>query len=79
MKTFKLGITGISMLSVLLIFVGQALAATVSVEVQGDGYVDSYPSGILCGAACVETYSDSTRMVLTAHPKEGASFLLIEL
>ena len=49
-------------------------ASTITVEVQGDGYVDSYPSGILCGAACVESYNTGTVMTLTAHPSEGATF-----
>ena len=50
-------------------------AVTVTVETQGDGHVDSYPSGILCGAACVESYDTGTLMALTAHPNEGATFV----
>ncbi len=59
----------------LLVFVTPVFGASVNVEVQGDGYVDSYPSGILCGAACSETYSSSTRLTLTAHPNAGATFV----
>ncbi len=59
----------------LLIVITTAFAAsTLTVEAQGDGYVDSYPSGILCGAACVESYNTGTVMTLTAHPNEGATF-----
>ncbi len=75
-------IIGISALIAAFVFVAQASAQygggyggyKITVETQGDGYVDSYPSGILCGAACVETYSAGTLMTLTAHPNEGATF-----
>src|SRR3989338_9417996 len=49
-------------------------ASTLTVEAQGDGYVSSYPSGILCGASCVESYNAGTVMTLTATPTNGASF-----
>lgn len=59
----------------MLLFAANAYAAaTLTVEAQGDGYVDSYPSGILCGAACVETYDTGIAITLTAHLNEGATF-----
>ncbi len=77
-KLESIKIIGISILAVLLVFAAQTSAQyggyKLTVEAQGDGYVDSYPSGILCGAACVETYSAGTLMTLRAHPNEGATF-----
>ena len=65
----------INAFAMLLVIASTAFAtSTLTVEAQGDGYVDSYPSGILCGAACVESYSTGTVMTLTAHPNEGATF-----
>lgn len=64
----------ISAMIVLPIFSAQVFAASkLTVEAQGDGYISSYPSGILCGAACVETYNSGTLMTLTAHPNSGAT------
>ena len=65
-----------SIFAMLLIFTAMNFAATstLTIESQGDGYVDSYPSGILCGAACFESYNTGTVMTLTAHPTDGASF-----
>src|SRR3989338_6170383 len=65
----------INAFAMLLVIASTAFAtSTLTVEAQGDGYVDSYPSGILCGAACVESYNTGTVMTLTAHPNEGATF-----
>ncbi len=40
--------------------------ATLTVSTTGKGYVSSYPSGIECGYACSEMYSQGTTMTLTA-------------
>ncbi|MBS3063076.1 MAG: hypothetical protein J4203_04335 [Candidatus Diapherotrites archaeon] len=59
----------------LLLFAALGSAAQLTVHLEGQGYVSSYPSGILCGAACQETYDEGTEMTLTAHPSEGMTFL----
>src|SRR3989344_4381999 len=70
-----IGRIGLLSLLALLMFAMQVSASTtLTVETQGDGYVSSYPSGILCGAACVESYNTGTVMTLTATPTNGASF-----
>ena len=48
---------------------------TLTVAAQGDGYVSSSPSGILCGAACSESYDSGRSITLTATSNEGASFV----
>lgn len=69
-------IAAIVLLIILLIVPG-ALAAgySITVSTQGQGYVSSYPSGILCGAACTETYDAGTEITLTAKPSEGHAFV----
>ncbi|MDO8427958.1 MAG: hypothetical protein Q7S92_01980 [Candidatus Diapherotrites archaeon] len=47
---------------------------SITVSTQGQGYVSSYPSGILCGAACQESYNSGTQITLTAMPNEGSTF-----
>ena len=70
-----IGRIGLLSLLALLMFAMQVSASTtLTVETQGDGYVSSYPSGILCGAACVESYNTGTVMTLTATPTNGATF-----
>jgi len=44
---------------------------SLTVITQGDGYVSSRPSGILCGAACMETYDAGTSITLTATAQDG--------
>ncbi len=39
---------------------------TLTVSASGKGYVSSYPSGIECGYACSEIYSQGTTITLTA-------------
>ncbi|MBI5065447.1 hypothetical protein HZA97_04355 [Candidatus Woesearchaeota archaeon] len=39
---------------------------TLTVSTSGKGYVSSYPSGIECGYACSEMYSQGTTITLTA-------------
>ena len=39
---------------------------SLKVSTNGNGYVSSYPSGIECGYACSETYSQGTTITLTA-------------
>ncbi|MBI5226285.1 hypothetical protein HY994_03530 [Candidatus Micrarchaeota archaeon] len=51
-----------------LVFAGY----TLNVITQGGGFVSSVPSGILCGAACMETYDAGTLIILTAMSQSGA-------
>ncbi len=46
----------------------------LTVTAEGNGHVSSSPSGILCGAACEESYSKGTEITLTAKADEGHSF-----
>src|SRR3989338_1538256 len=74
-KCVFIGLIGISTLVSMLFFTANVSAgSTLTVEAQGEGYVDSYPSGIFCGYACSESYNTGTVMTLTAHPQEGATF-----
>lgn len=61
----------------LFLFVSYAYAVDykITVTTEGSGYVSSYPSGILCGAACAESYTSGTEMTLTAKANEGHSFV----
>lgn len=61
---------------VFLIVIPFAAAAgyQVSVTTSGDGHVSSYPPGILCGAACVESFDSGREITLTANPSAGAAF-----
>src|SRR3989338_2386335 len=74
-KCVFIGLIGISTLVSMLFFTANVSAgSTLTVEAQGEGYVDSYPSGILCGYACIETYNTGTAITLTAHSNEGGTF-----
>lgn len=64
------------MFFIINILAGIYFAAQLTVTTEGNGYVSSvYPSGILCGYACSETYSDGTEITLRAIPNEGYSFI----
>jgi len=48
---------------------------TLSVEVSGDGLVESSPSGIDCGSDCSQAYAESSTVSLSATPAQGYSFV----
>ncbi len=61
----------------LLLFFGalaNAVSFQLSVSTQGTGFVSSYPSGILCGAACAESFDSGREITLTATAQDGAQF-----
>ena len=50
-------------------------SATLHVQVSGNGTVTSAPDGIDCPSACSDSFDSGMRVVLTAHPAAGESFL----
>jgi len=47
---------------------------TLTVNREGNGTVESSPSGINCGSDCEERYDTTDEITLTAEPKAGYSF-----
>lgn len=69
---------GVAIISLIMLLVApgvQAAGYSITVSTQGNGYVSSYPSGILCGAACTESYDSGTEITLTVTPSEGHTFV----
>ncbi|MBI4740914.1 MAG: hypothetical protein HY777_05040 [Betaproteobacteria bacterium] len=54
---------------------GSVVTLTASRAGMGSGSVTSSPSGIDCGADCVESYSNGSVITLTASPQAGSSFV----
>ena len=57
-----------------LAYFSSAVSFQLSVTAQGSGFVSSSPSGILCGAACVESFDSGREISLTATAQESAVF-----
>lgn len=59
--------------------IGSALAAPppvpLTVQVQGDGWVNSKPDGINCPADCNASYKKSSQVTLSATPNPDSRFL----
>ena len=49
--------------------------ATLHMQVSGNGAVTSNPPGINCPAECSEQFDSGSRVVFSAHPAAGESFL----
>lgn len=54
---------------------GTGGVATLHVQVTGNGTVTSSPPGINCPTECADQFDSGSRVVLTAHPGAGESFL----
>lgn len=69
---------GVVLLVLLVCAVGATRAggvATLHVQVSGNGTVISTPPGIDCPPTCEEQFDSGSRVVFTAHPSAGESFL----
>ena len=55
-------------------FEGAALRHELSVTVVGNGHVSSEPAGIDCTASCSASFTNGSRVVLTAAARAGATF-----
>jgi hypothetical protein len=69
---------GVVLVVLLVCAVGATRAggvATLHVQVSGNGTVTSNPSGIDCPPSCDEQFDSGSRVVFTAYPAAGESFL----
>ena len=68
----------VPLLALLAFAVGATRAGgvtTLHVQMSGNGAVASIPPGIDCPVECSEQFDSGSRIVLSAHPAAGESFL----